>query len=259
MNEITISNNNEAFAAQLTDSIRKLREYENTIEAMKQISLEKSETLMLLEAEQFNLSKEQFGYILGLLKANLDSLPDEIARTQKINDVPIDILIKLKVDQEVLEQRRKKNVSDMTVATKYWDKYRRLSELICGYGYNCSFIPERFEQFYPGTMHHFVRGFANGYSSALHTIAEEEGIMMRRTDPVTQDIWKNWPFFLEPGCKEYSLEGKYLFMYHGGWNCSGDPNTPYGNNLQIVNEGVYAKLKSRDVKGFTSKEFDMTL
>lgn len=258
-NEIVISNKTSAFKAQLAESLEMMAEYNRTIDALKQVPLKGNETLARMIAEQAEFAREQLGYTLGLIKANLDSLPVKVAMQQRINEIPVDVMIKMKVDHEVLEQREKLGTNDMTPAKEYDKKYRRLSELICGYGYNCSFIPERFREFYPKGMHRFVRGFANGYSSALHTIAEEEGIKMQRTDPVTQDIWKNYPYFLDHGCREYSLEGKYLFMYHGGWNCSGNPHTPYGNNVQMINQNLYQKLQARDVSEFTSTEFDMNL
>ena len=252
-NEIAISNKSNAFSAHLSDSVRKMNGYKETKNALETISC-KNETIMAMITEQVELSEEQLGYIFGMIKANLDTLPPVLAEEQKLNGIPLEMLVKLKVDEHVLEVRKHERFVEMTYETKYWNRYRRLCEMICGYGYNCSFITERFEQYFPKLVHCFVRGFANGYSSALHTIAAEEGIQTIRTDPVTQDIWKNWPFFEKSDCREYSLEGEYLYMYHGGWNCSGDPNTPYGNNVKVVNTGLYEKLRARDVSKFTNMD-----
>jgi len=173
-----------------------------------------------------------------------------------MNGIPLNCLIKMKVDEQVLDIREALKTSDMTRETSYFPKYRRLSSIICGFGYNMSFIEERFQQFFPNGMHLFVLGFAEGYSDTLHMIAMDVGIEMDKTDPKTQDIWKNWPFFLKRECDSYRIDGNYLFMYHGGYNCSGDPSIPCGNNEKVVNSDVYEKLKARKATGFSTSSFD---
>lgn len=252
---LSIDKNNSAFAAQLIDASHTLSDISETIVALSAVQTQNNQTLLSLLTEQKNAQQYQMGYTLGIMKAYVDTLPAEVANHQRINGVPLDLLIKLKVDEAVLNQREMiKNVCNFTFETLYWSRYRRLSEAICGYGYNLYFIQERFEQFYPNGMHNFVAGFARGYSSAFHTIATECGIETVTTEPVEQDIWKNYPYFLSHEVHEYRLDGKYLFMYHGGCNFTGK-DLPCGNNVQIVNKGVYEKLQSRPVDDFTPCEF----
>ena len=98
------------------------------------------------------------------------------------------------------------------------------------------------------------KGFDN---TSIREIAAASGVETITTNPKTQDIWRNWEFFLKHDCHEYRLDGSYLYMYHGGANCSSDPNVPYGNNVKLVNKGVYQKLKARRIdSNFSNKEFD---
>ena len=151
------------------------------------------------------------------------------------------------VDHLIREARERLGAAEFTQATGH-AKYRRLSEVVCGYGYSMRFSEERFAKFYPGETRWLVAGFAEGYSTAFHSIATEAGLYTDQTLPVGQDIWKNWAYFLEPDCREYRLDGKYLFMYHGGINCS-DTAAPYGDNQKNVNAGVYKALQARDLAG----------
>lgn len=251
MNEITISKNTMENTASMAV---KVRESFEIIEALSDIG---NETAKMLISEQATIQKYQIGYVLGSLKGNLDCLPDEVASKQKMNGIPLDFLIKMKVDQHVLDVREAANVGDMTHEVEYHRKYRRLSELICGFGYNMQFIEERFESFFPNGMHMFVLGFAVGYSETFHEIAAKAGISTEHTDPKTQDIWKNWPYFLDREVHEYRIDGEYLFMYHGGHNCSGNGSIPARNNCHYVNKGVYNALKVRKDSMFIEKFFDL--
>ena len=257
---IVIAKKGEAFSTQLRDALSKKADINETITAMKSL-YSKSPTLTALLKEQRTLEKAQLGFILGFMKAWLDTLPEDIARTQKINGIPVDLLIKLKVDENVLNILEEKHSNGFwkhaTSATEYFDKYRRLSEMICGYGYNMYFIQRRYEEFYPNGMHNFVSGFANGYSNAFQTICVEAGIDTQKdTDPVEQDIWKNWPYFCTHDCHEYRIDGKYLFMYHGGATSPKYPNAPYGNNLKLIKQGVYEKLQVRTPENFSETAFN---
>lgn len=146
---------------------------------------------------------------------------------------------------------------EMTSETSYMAKYRRLSEMICGYGYNMYFLEDRFKEFFPG-VHTIVLGFAEAYSEYFHKLASVMGIQTVTTSPKTQDIWKNWMYFLDSKTTKYSLEGTYLYMYHGGWNCSGNPNIPYKDNQKVVNKGTYAVMRDRNPKEFEKAQFDFT-
>lgn len=254
MNELAISKNNQSFATQVDESLEKSREISETITALSFITIKNNATLSALFSEQKKQLKYQLGCTLGLLKAYIDTLPPKLAEKQKLNGISMNLLIKLKVDEEVLNQRE--HAPNFTFETDYWRCYRRLSELICGYGYNMYFNQDRFEEFYPDGMHLFVSGFAGGYSCGFHTIAADSGIETTTTQTVKQDIWKNWPYFLKHDVTEYRLDGKYLYMYHGGINCSGDPDIPYGNNVHFVNSDVYEKLQSRQEGDFVTHTFD---
>lgn len=260
MNELAISNNNQSFATQVEESLEKSREISEAIVALSTITCKDNATLTALLAEQKKQEKYQLGCTLGLLKAYIDTLPTRIANSQKINGIPLDLMIKLKVDEEVLNQRENlTHVQNFTLETDYWRCYRRLSELICGYGYNMCFNQDRFEEFYPDGMHLFVSGFAGGYSCGFHTIAADSGIETTTTHTIKQDIWRNWPYFLKHDVTEYRLDGKFLYMYHGGINCSGDSDVPYGNNVHFVNSDVYERLQTRPEGDFVAHTFNFPL
>lgn len=226
-----------------------------------QKSLEKltipSESIEAMKAQQEGTCKYNMGAILGTLKSFNDTLPQEVAAKQRINGVPLDMMIKFQIDKSVTEQRKKNRPLEMTSETAYMPKYQRLSEMICGYGYNMYFLEDRFKEFFPG-VHTIVLGFAEAYSEYFHKLASVMGIQTVTTSPKTQDIWKNWMYFLDPKTTKYSLEGTYLYMYHGGWNCSGNPNIPCKDNQKVVNQGTYAVMRDRNPKEFEKAQFDFT-
>lgn len=250
MASLTVSN-----ALNFNSILSEIREISKTIQALSSVN---NKTAAALIAEQNLNYRYKMGYWFGSLKANLDCLPEEIASRQSLFGVPLNLLIKTKVDEFVLDIRESSQPDELTLATDYKKKYRRLSELICGFGYNMSFLEERFEQFFPKGTHKFVLGFAIGYSETFCKIAELANIPTDSTDPKTQDIWKNWEYFLKRDVYEYRLDGTYLFMYHGGFNCSTDKNVPYGNNMRNVNDGVYEALQSRESSQFIDFDFEFT-
>lgn len=244
-NELTISKGNSA--TRITDMAAKATETQSIIDAL---SATNNKTAQALVKEQKLNHLYQLGYILGCMKADYDCMPDELAAQQKFNGIPVNLLVKMKIDEMVLDAREEAHADDFTRETEYSRKYRRLCEMICGYGYNMSFIEDRFERFYPNGSHKVVEGFATGYSETFHDICNVYGIETATTDPKTQDIWKNFEFFTKREVHEYTLEGLYHYMYNGGVNCSGNPNVPYGSNMRMVNEGVYQKLKARSACEF---------
>lgn len=254
-NELTISNTPNSMS-RVYAMAAKAKETFDIVEAL---SATGNKTAIVLINEQKLNQQFQVGYVFGSLKANLDCLPDEIAARQKMNGIPLNLLIKMKVDEFVLDVREVSHAQEMTGYTDYEGKYRRLSECICGFGYNMSFIEERFESFFPNGIHRFVLGFAVGYSETFHEIAAQACIKTEFTDPKTQDIWRNWEFFLKRDVHEYRLDGNYLFMYHGGFNCTGDSSIPYGNNSHYVNKDVYETLKSRKSSDFVNKPFEFDI
>ena len=249
-NELTISNTPNSMSRVYTMAAKA----KETFDIVEALSATGNKTAIVLINEQKLNQQFQVGYVFGSLKANLDCLPDEIAARQKMNG-----LIKMKVDEFVLDVREVSHAQEMTGYTDYEGKYRRLSECICGFGYNMSFIEERFESFFPNGIHRFVLGFAVGYSETFHEIAAQACIKTEFTDPKTQDIWRNWEFFLKRDVHEYRLDGNYLFMYHGGFNCTGDSSIPYGNNSHYVNKDVYETLKSRKSSDFVDKPFEFDI
>jgi len=250
-NELTVTNNT---MNRTLGMVTKAKESFETINALLKTG---NPTALALVNEQRLNHQYQVGYILGSLKANLDCLPEDIAARQKMNGIPLNLLIKMKVDEFCLDVRETAHPEEMTLYTGYEEKYRRLSELICGFGYNMSFIEDRFERFFPKGTHMFVLGFAVGNSETFHEIAAQAAVSTDYTDPKTQDIWKNWMYFLKRDVHEYRLDGAYLFMYHGGWNPTSDKSIPYGNNCRKVNMNVYDLLRARSEASFTEEPFDV--
>lgn len=251
MNALTFSNSSSC----MSRAFRMASKAKETYDIIEGLTATKNKTAIILIQEQMGNHQFQVGYVFGALKANLDCLPDEIASRQKLNGIPLELFIKMKVDEFVLDIREVSKPLELTVFTDYERKYRRLSECICGFGYSMRFNQGRFENFYPKGIHMFVHGFAEGYSETFHEIAAQACVLVDFTDPKTQDIWKNWEFFLKRDNHEYRLDGKYLFMWHGGYNCTGDDSIPYGNNCRYVNKDVYDTLKARKDTAFVDQPF----
>ncbi len=256
MYELMIAKSNKTLPLLLSDNVSKIREIQGTINALNSIDLKGNRTLSDMLAEQESHLRYQRGYTLGLLKALIDTLPPQIAEEQKFANVPLSTLIKLKIDDEVLNKLEVTHPPFAPDANaSYWSNYRRYSELICGYGYNMTFLQSRFEECYPAGIHNFVSGFAAAYSTAFHVIAAESGLRTEWTEPTGQDIWKNWLFFHRHEVSEYRLDGSYLFMCHGGFNYTGDKSIRYQDNVRVVNTDVYEKLQRRPLSDFSPHEF----
>ncbi len=249
-------NKGSNFKSEIEGRVEKYQDSLKVKKALDSLSIP-SESIDAIKAQQAGTCKYNLGAILGMLKAFNDTLPQEVAAMQRINGVPLDMMIKFKIDHIVREERKKNRPVEMTSETSYMPKYRRLSEMICGYGYNMYFDEGRFKEFFPG-VHTIVLGFAEAYSEYFHGKASKLGIKTVTTSPKTQDIWKNWMYFLDPKSTEYSLEGRYLYMYHGGWNCSGNPNIPGKDNQKVVNVGTYEALRAKTSKEFEEIQFDFS-
>lgn len=247
--ELIVRKNTMARVAEIASQAK---ETKNTLDALTAFENKTAQTLVHAIRDKY---LHEMGYVMGGLKANLDTMPEEIASTLVINSIPLNLMIKMKVDEFVLDQREKHKITWLSCDSDYSRQYRYLSEMICGYGYNMYFINERFEAYFPAGIHHFVEGFANGYSETFHEIAEKCGINTEHTNPKEQDIWRNWQYFICRDCVEYRIDGKYLFMYHGGW-CPEDPTIPYRNNEKIVNENVYELIRAHD---FLPKNYNIEL
>lgn len=183
------------------------------------------------------------GYALGMLLSYAQLAPEEI----KVEEISASIWVKMQMDQLVLEKL--KNSNNVTWKNRLQDSYeytyRRLSELICGYGYNLYFIEERFQRFFAEGTHNVVQGFAEGYSHVFHSMAVYGGIKADVTNPKEQDIWKNYLYFISPTCLEYRIDGMYHFAYnlHGSEHLFGG-ELPYYSNQKEVNVGVYEQIKA---------------
>ena len=92
-NEIAITPNTMSTVYNMA---AKAKESSEIIEKLTAIG---SITAIALINEQKRNQQFQLGYVLGGLKANLDCLPDKIASHQKINGIPINLLIKMNVDE----------------------------------------------------------------------------------------------------------------------------------------------------------------
>lgn len=181
--------------------------------------------------------KRYYAGALGALKANLDLLPEELAITQVFDEVPLDVLIKNKMDNMVRKVRlRSRDTKELTTTMDHWERYVELSKIICGYKGNCKFKEELFRQFYPDDTSNYVSMFATGYSEVFHQSAQDAAIKTSFTHTKTKDIWKNWAYFIEEGVYSYRIDGNYVVVYE-----------PFHEMFRSTkNEGVYDKLKARD-------------
>ena len=73
-------------------------------------------------------------------------------------------------------------------------------------------------------------------------IANESGVQTAITEPMTQDIWRNWEYFWNPEEKEYRLDGEFAQFYDGEEEFSQELDDV--NRLIKINEGVYEALKN---------------
>lgn len=173
-----------------------------------------------LETETMQL-KYYLGRYLGTLKCFLDTLPPHVARKQKINDVPIDIFIKTKVDENVMDILDREHPAgtltdyfpggvDKYVNDNQFYVYVKLLDVICGYRGSKNFNQKNFSKLFPDSVSKFVTGFASAYNEMFVEICAAYGKQTSRTDYLREDIWKNWLFFFSHGCYEYRLDGKYI-------------------------------------------------
>ncbi len=250
MVNMVCSNEVVAMVKEASGNVRKSKDF---INALLSYQLDSETFQCLLKCEE-NKKVKNFGYLLGVLKANVDTLPDKFADETSINGVSLDTFIKEAVDEKVFFPRQELKINLISL-TDYWETYKSMSEIICGFGYTMTFSEERYFQFFPGQIGHFVSGFAGGYSDAFHAIATEANIKTTRTHPLHQDIWKNWMFFLKPDCFYYRLDGKYMFLYGSGYNSSGNRNVEIPDNEKNVNSEVYEELQNRSDDAFVT--FDL--
>ncbi len=195
------------------------------------------------------------GYFYGSLKANLDCLPDSIVQRQQIQGVPLAMVIKEKICDFVINVRKHHKVDNFVNFGKgYMNAYRSLSCHFCGYGSNVKFNEKEFHVFFPSLSYRFVEGFVKGYSDTLHEMSIQADVLLFATDPLLQDLWKNFSYFLNPETFDYSLDGYYLFPYVGYIEDQPGVYEKIGFN---INNTAYEELKSRDVYLFENRDFDI--
>ena len=108
--------------------------------------------------------------------------------------------------------------------------------------------------FFPILSYRFVEGFVKGYSETLHEMAIQADVILFNTDPLLQDLWKNFPYLVNPDTMDYSLAGYYLFPYVGYFE---DQHGGYEKIGFNINNTAYEELKSRDVYLFENRDFDI--
>ena len=195
------------------------------------------------------------GYFYGSLKANLDCLPDSIAQRQQIQGVPLAMVIKEKICDFVINVRKHHKVDNFVNFGKgYLNAYRNLSGRFCGYGSQVKLNEKEFRVFFPSLSYRFVEGFVKGYSETLHEMAIQADVILMATDPLLQDLWKNFSYFLNPETFEYSVDGYYLFPYVGYFENQPGVYEKIGFN---INDTIYAELKSREVYLFEHRDFEI--
>lgn len=225
--------------------LRNLRETTKTLKSITAPSLLKeiSQNISILEGKR-----------LGMLKAWHDIMPVSFQSELKVRGLPLNMAIKMKIDQlvlfEISKLRKTSNAIFIGFGFKkrktYLETYNRFRQMICGCGYNCKFIEKRFRDGFIGSSSYVVEGFATGYSEMFQIFASGDKHYTHHTDPIEEDIWKNWEYFLSRECFEYSLEGLYIPMYNGG-----APKAFYegqfktGFHTELRNKGIYESLRTK--------------
>ena len=222
-----------------------ISEANETLSTIQALLATQNETARSIAAKETLKHKYQIGRIYGTLKAYLDCMPDKIASNQKIDGIPLNFWIKMKVDEHVYEVTCRSsnwNSIEQDISKRYWNFARH----ICYFGTDD--FEKRFKEFFPYNTHVFVLGFSESYSEAFHEIAKNEKIETDFTTPKLQDIWKNWDFFFKRDVYDYRLDGKFLFSFFQ--NC--DPE------YHFVNENVYASIRNHNNSAeFSEKSFDL--
>lgn len=237
-------------------SLLELQEQASIVDTLENFTSSTAIFETTLEKETMQL-KYDLGRYLGTLKCFLDTLPPHIARKQKIEDVPIDIFIKTKVDENVMDilDREYPNGTltdyfpggvDKYVNDTQFYVYVKLLDAICGYRGSKNFNQKNFSKLFPGSVSKFVIGFASAYNEMFVDICAAYGKQTSRTDYLKEDIWKNWLFFFSHGCYEYRLDGKYI-----------DQTSPKTFETYEANKDLYYLLQSRAEENFQTLNISM--
>ena len=163
------------FRSEIEKTISKLAETNEIIVGLSKLPICRT-TIGAME-DYKSIQRHQNGYLLGLLKANYDTLPEIAKKQTKFDGVPIDLLIKLKVDENIIHNPE----ASLTEAM-----YNR-----------CSIFVEEWENLFADGTHNFVLGFAEGYAFGFHNILEHEELeILLKPNPIL-DIWYNVYYFYE--------------------------------------------------------------
>lgn len=182
---------------------------------------------------QRSASSYEIGYILGLIMANYDTVPKELKTSFIINEMPANQWVKSRINELVLERM---GTVYYSLISDYFQKYKDLTALL-------SKNENQFSSYFSNGTHNVVSGFASGYSHAWHLACDEIGFKTSITDPIMQDIWKNWQFFIYKDNCQYQLSGLYILK---------------NGSTAILNERVYDVLKNRNCE-FTEYPVDIAL
>lgn len=188
-----------------------------------------------------DLFNMQIGNLLGGMKATLDTLPESYAMHQKVNNVPLNEWIKQEVNERVFFRflQMYKNKEDYLEAMKRQRELLR-HDIMLG-EYEEEFANKLIARIFPNGIDKFVTSFACAYNTTFHMIANESGVQTAITEPMTQDIWRNWEYFWNPEENEYRLDGEFAQFYDGE---EFSQELDDGNRLIKINEGVYEALKN---------------
>ena len=189
-----------------------------------------------------DLFNMQIGNLLGCMKATLDTLPDSQAMHQKVNNVPLNEWIKQEVNERVFCHFLQiyENKEDYLEAMKKQKELLKL-DIVSG-EYEEEFANKLLARIFPHGIDKFVTSFACAYNTTFHMIANEAGVQTAITEPMTQDIWRNWDYFWNPEEKEYRLDGEFAHFHDE--EVESPQELDNDNKLIKINEGVYQALKN---------------
>ena len=247
---LTFSKRNSLF--KVSEAAKKANELTQIIQKISELDSDKSRSV--IKDQKFE-QLFAIGYFYGSLKANFDCLPDSIAQRQQIQGIPLAMFIKETIREQVISVRKHHKVDNfVNFGEDYLNAYRNLSGRFCGYGSNLELNKREFHMFFPSLSYRFVEGFVKGYSETLHEMAIQADVILFQTDPLLQDLWKNFPYLVNPDTMDYSLAGYYLFPYVGYFE---DQPGVYERIGFSINNTAYKELKSRDVYLFKNRDFDI--
>lgn len=218
MKEITVGGNvTSKCVAEIKKQQKKIAVIEKLV---KNTNNQTAQVQLFLEKNV--LEEMKFKY-LGKLKAWIDSLPEEVASDVTIDDVPLELYIKMFVDSKVLdilEAERGAYVKypsfGFSSELKPIEAYEKLVRYISGYGYCLNFVEERYKEFFKEDIADCITAFAKGYHEMICTLANSVGFAFnlpcRRTE---EEVFRNWTYFLRRDSMEYSLEGIFINPYVG--------------------------------------------